>query len=129
MVAPLDVWRDRRGEVDQPGKEGGERRELRERGRASHGAKSMRARVQAEAPGRGVAPRGQDVAPVLGDEPDPAEQGGGRDVPVAVDAVRQEGGDQREQQAGAEVPLVHAGTEDVDPRAQAMTFDSEHKPR
>ncbi len=50
-------------------------------------------------------------------------------MPVAVDAVRKERGGQREQQAGAKVPFVHAGTEDVDPRAQAMTFDPQHNPQ
>ena len=85
--------------------------------------------VQAERPGGGVPPRRSQVAPVLGHEPHPAEERGNRDVAVAIHAVRNGGRGQGQQQRAAELPFVDPGAEYVDPRAQAMAFDSKHDPR
>ena len=60
--------------------------------------------------------RGQEVVPVLQDEPDAGECGDACSEAVthAVDEACQH---EREQQARAEVPFVHAGTKNVDPWA------------
>jgi hypothetical protein len=89
------------------------------------GPERVRAYVQAETPGGAVPLSGKEVSPVLRDEPETGRDRHSRGE-VVVDAVEEPPDGKAEQQGHAEMPLVHACTQDVDPRAQPMTIDSKH---
>ena len=125
MVAPADVRRDRGGEVHQARKGGPERDELRQRIRAPDRSQRGRAPVEAESPGGRVSLRGDEVAPVFRHQPEPEERRGGRRQP-RIDLVEGGAHGEHEEDARAELPLVHPGTENVDPWAQPVVVDSEH---
>ena len=127
VVAPGDVRRDRGGQVHQSREHGQDRSEPRQRREALHAGQRRRTGVQAEAPCSGVAAGGEEVLPVLRDEPEACGGDRERGHPL-LDPVERERAGEGEQDRGAEVPLVHARAEDVDPRAQTMTIDPQHDP-
>jgi hypothetical protein len=83
--------------------------------------------VQPEPPGGRVAAAREDVAPVLGDQPDAG--GGGKQAGqrVVVEAERDPEREQEDDQE-AEVPFVPAQAEEVDPRAERVPLDTQAKP-
>ena len=127
VVAPGDVRRDRGGQVHQSREHGQDRSEPRQRREALHTGQRRRTGVQAEAPCSGVAAGGEEVVPVLRDEPEAAEA-----IASAVTrcSIRSNASApaRASRTASAEVPLVDARAEDVDPRAQTMTIDPQHDP-
>jgi hypothetical protein len=122
VTAPGDVRRQRGGEVDHAH---GQRRRRGEGGQALEAAAFPERRgnaVDPEPPAGGVAEAGEEVTPVLGDEPSCC---GGETDCEAVVAERAEdrgGRGQRE----AEVVLVDPAAEDVEAWPARMALDTNH---
>jgi hypothetical protein len=124
-MAPRDVRRSGRGEIDERRERGADRHQLRERVRPPNDPQRSRLYVQAQAPEGGVPRRRDEVAPVLHQEPD--SQGPGHPTHSALlEPPGRDGHAESEQQSEAEVPLVHPGAEQVDARPEAVTLDAQH---
>src|SRR5207237_1701852 len=106
MVAPGDVRRDGRGEVDESAQRRGERGELRQRVGPAKGSEWIERHVQAEAPGGRVSAGREQVAPVLRDQPETGQRNhhGG----ALAEATHEDADREREQARRAELQLVYA---------------------
>src|SRR5579864_5406246 len=88
----------------------------------------LRHAVREDAPGRGVPRPREEVAPVLDHEPRTGRGGRGRrstQLPRAGELAAEEGGENGE----AERELMDSHSEEEDPGAQPMTFETKHLPR
>src|SRR5207253_9533560 len=101
-----------------------ERGEGGERIGATEGPERIRPAVEAELPRGGVAARRDQVMPVLGDEPDTGES---RECPreVVLDAAEEGACRKREQDRGAEVPLVEAKSGQVQTGTERVPLDAD----
>ena len=124
VAAPGHVRRQRRADVDDAGDQRRRRREAGEAVAAAHVAKRCDARVQKRAPGGRVAARGEEVVPVLDDEParDEREQRQARVLDDSGQPKRTgEGHD-----CDAQLPLVDTPSEHAHAWAKLMAFESDH---
>jgi hypothetical protein len=128
VLPPGDIRRDGGREVDEAREARRQSGQLRQRVGPAVGSKGLEpGRVKAEAPRRGVSVRSGEIAPVFRDQPDTREHGEPR-AETAPDAVEETSDSKPEEEGGPKLPFVDARTEDVDPWAKMMTFDSEHDP-
>ena len=124
VVAPGDVRRQRREQVDEPDSE---RRGGRKRGQAVRSADRPQrcgAAMEPQPPGRGVALGGDEVTPVLHHEPRTRGCPQPGDEREAPGAGRVTGNDESEH-AEAELPLVDAPAQQVDPRSVPMAVEAD----
>ena len=126
VVAPGDRRRQRRGEIDEADGECDRGREAREPISPADRSQRRGPAMQPDPPGGGIAPRGHDVLPVLGDEPDPERTRDGGNERQVPRVERNTHADERED-AEPELPFVDPPPEHEDARAEPMTVEANHE--
>ncbi len=125
-MAPGDVRRQRREQVDEPDREGEAPRERRQAVRPSIPTQRRRAAVQPDPPGIGVPVTGNEIAPVLEDQPAAGrcqERGHEGEVPGTACPPTEDDGQDRD----PEVPLVDPAAEREHARAERVAVEAQHE--
>ena len=122
VPAPGDVRRQRGGEVDRADRERHGRCEGREALEPPAFPKRRGHAVDPEPPGRSVAQAREEIAPVLGDEPE-GEGGKGQGDPAMLEGRQRCG---RDPEGEPEVAFVNPAAENVNARPARVALETDH---